>query len=137
MTAPLQQPSLPPAFDAYLTRAARLSASERSVLLSGDPVTKLLDSDPSQEVAVFGAVWTKASPVTYVQQVKEIEIFERGGAFHVTKRISDPPQAGNFVELDLPDDDLDDLRNCRVGDCEVKLGARALQTLRAQVDWRQ
>ncbi len=131
----LQQAALPSRLDAYLASNVRLTASERSRLLSGDPVTKLLDSDPSQEVAVFGAVWIQASPSTYVQQVQDIERFEQGGAFRITKRISTPPKAEDFAALALPDDDLDDLRGCRVGDCELKLGANALQTLRAQVDW--
>jgi hypothetical protein len=130
-----QETLLPSAFDTYLTNNVRLSASERNALLSGDPVTKLLDSDASKEVAVFGAVWIKASPTLYVQQVADIEHFERGGAFRITKRISDPPKAEDFAQLELPDDDIEDLRNCRVGDCELKLGADALKTLRAQVDW--
>lgn len=135
--ANLEQGSLPPAFDDYLPANARLTAAERNVLLSGDPLTRLLDSDPSKEVAVMGAVWVNASPDLYVEQVKDIERFERGGAFRVTKRISDPPRAEDFSALELPDDDLDDLRDCRVGDCELKLGADALNMLRAQVDWRK
>jgi hypothetical protein len=136
-SARLQQTPLPSTLDAYLTNEVHLSASDRPVLLSGDPVTRLLDSDPGQEVAVFGAVWIDASMASYVRQVADIEHFERGGAFRITKRISDPPRAEDFAELQLPGDDLDDLRDCRVGDCEIKLGLDALQTLRAQVDWHK
>lgn len=136
-SASLRQAALPSALDTYLTNDVRLTASERNMLLSGDPVTRLLDSDPSKEVAVFGAVWINASPSIYVQQVQDIERFERGSAIRVTKRISDPPNADDFAALELPDDDLDDLRDCRVGDCGLKLGTNALQTLRSQVDWNK
>lgn len=132
-----QQAHLPAAVNTYLTNVARLGSSERKVLMSGAPVTKFLDADPSQEVAVFGAVWIKASPAAYVQQVKDIETFERGGAFRVTKRIATPPRLEDFAELEVSDDDLADLQDCRVGDCEFKLGANALKTLRAEVDWRK
>jgi hypothetical protein len=131
------QSPLPSQFDSYLAGAARLNTDERSVLLSGAPLTRLLDSDPSTEVAVMGAVWVNASPGLFVEQVKDIEQFERGGAFRVTKRISEPPKAEDFSALELPDDDLDDLRDCRVGDCELKLGAEGLRMLREQVDWRK
>ena len=61
--------------------------------MSGAPLTKLLDADASKEVAVFGAVWIDGSPAQYVRRVKDIEHFERGGAFRITKRISDPTRA--------------------------------------------
>ena len=74
----------------------RPTARERQTLMSGAPITKLLDSDASKEVAVFGAVWIDGSPAQYVRRVKDIENFERGGAFRITKRISDPPTAGRL-----------------------------------------
>jgi hypothetical protein len=37
--------------------------------------------------------------------------------------------------LRLPNDDLDDLRRCRVGDCDVKLGEQALKRFRSEIDW--
>ena len=68
-----------------MATAVHLSSSERRTLLSGAPVTRILDGvDASKEVAVFGAVWINASPSTYVQRVKDIENFERGGGFRIT-----------------------------------------------------
>ena len=68
--------------------------------------------------------------------MKDIENFERGGGFKVTKRISAPPRLEDFAQLRIPEEDLDDLRSCRVGDCEVKLGEAALQRFRTEVDWK-
>jgi hypothetical protein len=134
--SPVEHASLPPLFDSGLAAAGRLNLAERTVLLSGEPVTKLLpDADPGKEVAVFGAVWINAPASAYVARVEDIERFEHGGSFLVTKRISDPPAAEDFAQLQLPEEDLADLRRCRVGDCQVKLGASALQALRAGVDW--
>ena len=134
--ASASQQQFPAAFEHYLTTAVHLSSSERRTLSSGAPVTKLLDGvDASKEVAVFGAVWINASPTTYVERVKDIENFERGGAFKITKRISDPPKLADFAQLDLPKDDLADLRSCRINDCEVKLGEASLRTLRNEVAW--
>jgi len=128
-----QRRALPPAFESYLATAVRPTARERQALMSGAPITKLLDSEASQEVAVFGAVWIDGSPAQYVRGVKDIENFERGGAFRVTKRISDPPRLEDFAQLELSADEVKDLRSCKVGDCEVKLGANALQQLRGEV----
>ena len=77
---PAVQSALPEPLERYLAALVRPSQSERAQLMAGDPITKLLESDPSREVAVFGAVWIKASPARYVKAVKDIEKFERGSA---------------------------------------------------------
>jgi hypothetical protein len=127
--------TFPPAFERYLLETVHPSSNERRTLLSGAPLTKLLDADPSKEVAVFGAVWINAPTARYIQRLQDIETFERGGGFRVTKRISSPPRLEDFAALSLPDEDVDDLRSCRVGDCELKLGAEALETMRRTIDW--
>ena len=134
----LPQQDLPAPFERYLATSVHLSSSERRALLSGAPVTTLLGGvDAGKEVAVFGAIWINAAPSDYVRRVKDIESLERGGAFRITKRISDPPQLEDFAQLELPQDDLDDLRSCRVDDCDVKLGAASLRALRSEVAWDQ
>src|SRR5262245_20152543 len=120
---------LPAQLDTYITKNVQLTPAERTRLLDGAPVVKLLPSDPAREVAVFGAVWINGAPGEYVRLVRDIEQFERGGAFLVTKRISDPPQLTDFSALKLPQEDLNALRTCRVGDCEIKLGESTLQRL--------
>jgi hypothetical protein len=127
---------LPGRLESYLTNAVKLTADERQRLNDGEPVTKMLDADKSKEVAVFGAVWINAPISRYVEAVKDIEVFERGGAFKVTKRISEPASPGDFSALRLPEEDLDDLRSCRVGDCAVKLGEEALERFRSEIDWK-
>jgi hypothetical protein len=127
---------LPAVLEALLSTEAHLSPAEHRNLLSGAAVATLLGGvDQSKEVAVFGAVWINASPSAYVRHVKDIENFERGGAFRVTKRISDPPRLADFAAMHLPEDDIKDLRTCRIGDCELKLGAAALRQFRTEVPW--
>ncbi|MGE5813931.1 MAG: hypothetical protein ACM36C_05555 [Acidobacteriota bacterium] len=131
------QPPLPPALESFLAEETQTSPADREALLAGSPLVKLLDADPVKEVAVFGAIWVNASAAAYVQQVRNIEEFERGGAFRVTKRISEPPSAEDFAALSISDDDFANLKDCKLGDCALKLGADALQTLRTEVDWRK
>jgi hypothetical protein len=125
----------PGRLETYLTNTVRLSADERQRLIAGSPVTKMLDADGSHEVAVLGAVWISAPIGRYVEAVRDIETFERGGGFKLTKRISAPPRLEDFSELHLPDQDIADLRNCRVGDCRVKLGERAIKRFQSEIDW--
>ena len=112
--------ALPARLESYFTSAGVLSADERKQLLAGQPITELLDADASKEVAVFGAIWIDAPMRRYVEAVTNIERFESGGGFKLTKRISAPPRLDDFDALRLSAEDLD-LRSCRVG--EIKLGA--------------
>jgi hypothetical protein len=129
------QATLPSALASFLTEEVHASPSDREALLAGKPLVRLLDADAAREVAVFGAIWVNAPSASYVEQVKNIEQFERGGAFRVTKRISDPPRAEDFAALTISDKDFEDLRECKIGDCVLKLDADGLRTLRAEVDW--
>jgi hypothetical protein len=53
---------LPSALASFLTEDAHTTPSEREGLLAGNPLLKLLDADPSKEIAVLGAVWVDAPP---------------------------------------------------------------------------
>jgi hypothetical protein len=135
--AVVAQQMLPAALDAFLADPVRASDTDRSALIAGDPVVALLDSDPDREVAVFGAIWVNAPASRYVAAVNDIERFERGGSVHVTKRISDPPQQGDFEGMSITDEDFRDLKDCAVGNCALKLGEDGLRQFRSAIDWRK
>jgi hypothetical protein len=135
MVTTAQTHRFPPRLGAYLRNHVRLTDVELTSLAAGAPVTKLLDADPATEVAVFGAVWVAAPAQLYVDAVKDIESFERGGSFRVTKKISEPARLEDFAALELPDDDVDDLRTCRPGDCELKVSQESIDRLRKEVNW--
>jgi len=127
--------ALPPRLDAYLTQVVKLAPAERKQLTGGAAIAKVLDVDKSKEVSVLGAIWIDAPLHRYVEAVKDIERFEHGGGFKITRRISEPARLADFADLHLPKADVEDLRKCRVGDCEVKLGAPAIERFRSEVDW--
>ena len=131
-----QKPSsLPAQLERYTSTVVKLTPDERTRLMSGAPVTRLLEVDETKEVAVFAAIWINAPIRRYVEAVKDIETFERGGGFKVTKRIGNPPRLEDFAAMRLTDEDMKDLRDCRVGDCEFKLAESAMQRMRAEVNF--
>src|SRR3954470_16410369 len=110
----------PPSVERYLTNA-RVTAEERRQLLAGTPVARALPADATKELAVFGALWIRGSIDRYVQRLSDIEQFERGGRFKLTRRIGSVPALSDFAALRLSDEDVSDLRACEVDDCELKL----------------
>src|SRR5690349_10584627 len=93
------QAGLPPRLGDYVTRHVKLTAAQHKTMLAAQPVTQLLDADPSREVAVFGAVWIKAPIQRYIDAVRDIERFESGANFLVTKKVSSPPKIEDFAAL--------------------------------------
>jgi hypothetical protein len=129
--------AIPGRLGEYVKQYVDLTPDGHQRLLKGEPVTKLLPGDASKEVAVFGAVWINAPISAYVAAVGDIEQFEKGPNFLVTRKISDPPRLDDFAQLTLPPEDVEDLKSCKVGRCELKLGEDALLRLRNEVDWKQ
>lgn len=132
---PQARTDFPADLERYLTKYVKLDAGMRRQLLAGSPVTKLLDSDASKEVVVFGGVWIDAPVSRYLAAVRDIERFESGGNFRITKRISSPPAIADFAGLRLSDEDVKDLRSCKVSDCEVKLAQANIERIQRDVDW--
>jgi hypothetical protein len=130
-------PAFPRRMDEYLAKSVKLTTAQRTSLKNGTPITKLVDvQQESTEISVFGAIWINAPMRRYVELVKDIENFERGGGFKVTKRISTPPALGDFDALHLAEVDLGDLRTCRVGDCILKLGEEGVRRFQNGIDWK-
>jgi hypothetical protein len=132
----LQTPrALPGRLGEYVAHHVNVTPDDNNRLLRGEPVTKMLPGDPSKEVAIFGAIWIDAPMSAYVAAVKDIEQLEKGPNFLVTKKISEPPRLEDFAQLTLPPEDVEDLKTCKVGDCELKVGESALRRIQNEVDW--
>ncbi len=129
------QGPFPPRLEAYFSKVLKLTAAERKVLLGGAPLARNLEADPTREVAVFGAIWIGAPIAKYLAALQDIERFETGAGFRATRKVGEPARLQDFAALVLPDDDMRDLRSCRVGDCELKVSAEALARIRQDVDW--
>jgi hypothetical protein len=129
------QTAFPGPLNSFLSTVVKLTPEQQRKLQTGQPVTQLLDTDPAREVAIFGAVWVQAPVGRYLAAVKDIETFEQGDNFLITKRISSPPRLEDFDRLSLQPDDVADLRTCKIGKCELKLDEGALTRIQKDVDW--
>jgi hypothetical protein len=135
LAVPQPPPRLPGRLADYVAQHVKLTPAQETQLMQGQPVTRMLDGDAAREVTIFGAIWVNAPIARYVTAVKDIEQFEKGDNFLVTKRISNPPRLEDFAQMRVPPDDVADLKSCKVGSCELKLSESALLRARKQIDW--
>src|SRR5262249_30298754 len=129
-------PDFQPEFDAVLSHDLGFSSANRADLERGKAVVHILPPTSPEEVGVVGAVRIRGPRDRLIAAYRDIVTFRKSAK---------PPvlEVGRFSErlalpeLDsLPTDDFA-LRGCRVGDCDIRLPADAIQRVGASVDWRQ
>jgi hypothetical protein len=133
--APAPPPSdIQPDLQAHLSGDLKFSPRDLSNLESGHVVTKSLPVSSSGEVAVAGATRVAARRLAFADRVRDITRFKSGPDVLEIGRFSTPPALEDLTPLTITHDDLD-LRNCRVGDCDVRLPSEAIARIRREIDW--
>ena len=117
----------------FLKTHAGFSGAELAEMDQGKVLVKSPSTDAENEIVLVGAVLIEASTEFFFRMYRDIERFE--GGLGPIKKLSDPPRPEDFSTMTLPEEDLEDLRKCRLGDCELKIGEAGLSWLQRDVDW--
>jgi hypothetical protein len=100
----------------------------------GEAISKVLRSE-GQEVAVFGIVRVNAPENFFLERFRDIESYKKGTSVPFVKKFSTPPRIEDLDQLTLDKEDFESLKNCRIGNCNVKLSAQAMKRLQSEIDW--
>jgi len=121
--------------DNLLSQKMKFSDDDLRAFDAGSAVIKRLDTPIREELAYVGAVYLDAPPETFVERFRDIVRFESGPGIPQIARFGSPPRLEELASLTLPRKDVEALRTCRPGDCDVKLSAEAMRRFRDEVDW--
>lgn len=124
----------PQTLTAFLQARIGLTTKELTGVRRGEVIAKILPSE-QREVAVFGVVLVKASPDFFVERFRDIESYKKGTSVPLVKKFSDPPRIQDLGPLKIDRKDFDALKKCRIGNCDVKLSAAAIERLEKEIDW--
>jgi hypothetical protein len=120
---------------AYLANHLRVSEDERTALARGAVVTRVDRATEGREIAAMGVVHVDASAAAYVNAMLDVEGTRRHLNGAQVGRFSNPPRIEDVAALTLDGRDVSDLRHCRVGECDVKLSAEAIERFRTEIAW--
>ena len=134
MLGSLQAQSPSPALQTFLRQRLQFNDRDIDNVAKGKAVTRILPSE-KQEVAVFGIVLVRVPAEFFVSRFRDIESYKRSTSIPNVKKFSDPPKIEDLHQLTIDEDDLRELKNCKVGDCGVKLPADLILRLRKDIDW--
>lgn len=118
----------------FLDERLGLSDNEVSEVRAGDVVTRKLETVSDREVALVGVVRVDVSRVRFLESFMDVESFLIGESVRRAGKFSSPPVVADLAALGLADEDIQALRDCRIGDCDVKLSAERINEIGA-LDW--
>lgn len=117
---------------AFFRPSVIVSSDERARLDRGEAVVRVLPAE-SGEVAVFAAVRVDADGDRLAAWVRDIAELKKSPFVKAIARFSDPPRLEDLEALALDDEDLEAIRRCRPGNCQLKLGAAEIASFQAAI----
>ena len=115
---------------AFFGHLVRLDRSDRERLDRGDVLVRVLPAHDG-ELAVFAASRLEAPAEALVSWTREIEQLKTSRFAPLVRRFSNPPVLDDLRDLALDETDMQAIRQCRVGRCDVKLLDSEIARLRA------
>ena len=119
----------------YLTNLAGFSASDVASFDSGQVITRTTTSGDEGEIAVIGAIRIRASKERTADYFKLLVTYVDGQVTLQFGEFHHPPQPQDTASLTLPDADVKDLRDCKPGNCDVKIGGAGMAEMQSAVNW--
>jgi hypothetical protein len=129
-------PAVRPALADFLTKHLQFSRSDLAALARGESVAKSMPAADSREVAVAGAVRFDVPVDFYLAKLRDIVAFKKAPDVFRVGVFSTPPVPADLAGLELDPRDIEDLRHCAVGRCDVRLDATALTRFQREVNWK-
>jgi hypothetical protein len=126
---------------AFFEPSVRVSAPERARLDKGEVIARVLPADDGH-LAFFAAAPFSARPDALLEWTRAIDQLKRGPLVLGVGRFSDEITDRDLDELTVEKTELDALKRCRVGSCDLKLAASEISGIQhalraAGAAWRQ
>ena len=117
----------------FLKTRAGFTDAELEAMDGGEIIVKTVRTPAENEITMVGVALFQASTEFFLRMYQDIERFE--SPLGPLKKISDPPRAADFDSLVLPDKDVTALAECRIGNCDLRLGENGIARFQTEVDW--
>lgn len=133
--ATVPPPERPASLTRFLEQSIGLDAAQLAAVERGEPVTKVLEARDRRDVALFGIITTPLAREAWAQGMRDFPASlstpnrTRFGIF------SNPATAGDVADVTINSRDVAEMKDCKPGNCVVKLPATDMQRIRAQMNW--
>lgn len=122
-------------FQQALREKAAFDERDLAALQFNQPVVRLVPATDKREVAVTGLVNTNASAEEFLRSYRDSMMRKNNNAILEIGSFGHVPAVTDLDGLTLEPGDIDDLKECVVGDCQIKLSAPMIERFRKEIDW--
>jgi len=119
----------------YLARN-NFSADEIAELEAGRVITRVdADRSTGSEIFVVAAVKILVPRANVTAYYGQMVSYVDGEVTTGFGRFSAPPAIADVKDLAFDREEVEDLKSCRPGKCDIRLGGASLDALRSSIDW--
>jgi hypothetical protein len=122
-------------FQKTLTEKAGFRATDFNSLQLNQPVVRLAPASEKREIAVTGLVNINAGADEFLRLYRDSMLRKSNAAILEIGSFGLQPTLGDLQSLTLETEDIEDLKECIAGDCQVKLSAAMIDRFRKEIDW--
>lgn len=118
-----------------LSAKGGLTKDDLAAVERGEIVIRLLPVVDKREVAVCGVVRLRGTPDVIAKAFKESLAQQGRQSILAIGSFSNPPTLVDVESLSLENRDIEDLKRCAVGKCEMKLSTAMIARFHQEVNW--
>jgi len=122
-------------FQKALHEKAAFEEKDFAALQLNQPVVRLAPASNKREIAVSGLVNIRAGAEEFLRSYRESMTQKTNPAILEIGSFSSEPSMNDLDTLTLETGDIEDLKDCVVGDCQLKLSAPMIDRFRKEIDW--
>jgi hypothetical protein len=112
-----------------------LNQDQIAAIRSGQPVAKTLPPRTPAEVFLFGAIYIHAAPESYVQFAHDFDRLRKLPGYLALGVFSNHPQLSDLKDFSFDNDEIQALKNCKTGDCQIQMPSSSIEEIHRSVDW--
>jgi hypothetical protein len=119
----------------FFREYADLNDDQIHAIRAGKSMAKVLRSRTPDEVFVFGAVYVRSTPERYLKFASDVDARRKLSSYVAIQKFSDPPKLSDLDGFSLEQNDINELKNCTPGHCELQLPTEAIEAFQQSVNW--
>jgi len=138
LIAAITRPASPqssPDLETFFKQNVGLSEDQIAAIRGGQPVVKPLPPRTPDEVLLFGAVYIHAAPEAYFEYARNFDRLRQTPGFLALGVFTNPPQLSDLKGFAFDSEDVQDLKNCEPGKCQIQIPATSIEELHQVINW--
>jgi hypothetical protein len=123
-------------FQKILQEKASFEQADFAALQLNQPVVRLSPVADKREVAVSGVVNIQANAEDFLRSYRDSLTRRNNAAILEIGSFGKNPALSDLQDLTIEPKDIEDLKECVAGDCQVKLSAPMIERFRKEINWQ-